>query len=279
MQKKDSVIGTLAVAALLCVVCSVLVSGAAVLLKDKQEANRILDVKKNLLLASGLLEDKSAGREQIEAEFSKVSSEVVDLATGKVAADINPETFDQRKAARDPSTSLRISSDKDLADIKSRSRFAKVHKLMNEGRVEMYIFPVHGKGLWSTMYGFLALAPDLKTIKGIGFYQHGETPGLGGEIENAKWQAQWIGKFAFGEDYSKVKFDVIKGVVNPNAQGSEYQVDGLSGATITSKGVRATVRYWLGQDGFGKYIENQVGKTLDDQVDNKEQPEKTAEEI
>ena len=271
-MQKDSVVGTVVVATLLCVVCSVLVSGAAVSLKDKQEANRVLDVKKNLLLASGILKDKKASRETVEEEFSKISSDVVDLATGEVAADVDAETFDQRKAAREPKTSVRIPADKDLADIKSRSKYAKVYKLMNNDTVEMYIFPIHGKGLWSTMYGFLALGPEFKTIKGIGFYQHGETPGLGGEIENAKWQSQWVGKHAFGETYTDVKFKVTKGKVNPSAQGSEYQVDGLSGATITSNGVTATVQYWLGQDGFGKYIENQVSaQPSDDQVNNEEE--------
>jgi Na+-transporting NADH:ubiquinone oxidoreductase subunit C len=257
-MQKDSVLGTVVVATLLCVVCSILVSGAAVSLKDKQEANRILDVKKNLLLASGIIKTKSVSKEQIEAEFSKITAQVIDLETGEVAEQFDPETFDQREAARAPETSTRIPADKDLADIKSRSKFAKVYKLMNGESVEMYIFPVYGKGLWSTMYGFLAMEPNLKTVKGIGFYQHGETPGLGGEIENPKWQSQWVGKKAFGEGYDNVKFNVTKGQVNPNAEGSEYQVDGLSGATITSNGVTATIQYWLGPDGFGPYIKTQV---------------------
>ena len=130
-MQKDSVLGTVVVATLLCVVCSVLVSGAAVFLKDMQEANRVLDVKKNLLFASGLLEDKSASRERIEEEFSKINSEVINLETGEVALSFDPETFDQRRAAREFETSKKIPADKDLADIKSRSKFAKVYKLMD----------------------------------------------------------------------------------------------------------------------------------------------------
>ena len=278
-MQKDSVLGTVVVATLLCVVCSVLVSGAAVTLKDKQEANRILDVKKNLLLASGIIKQKSVSKEKIEEEFAKINSEVIDLATGEVASQFDPETFDQRKAARDPETSVKIPSDKDLADIKSRSKYAKVYKLMKDDQIDMYIFPVYGKGLWSTMYGFLAMEADLKTIKGIGFYQHGETPGLGAEIENPKWQSQWVGKNAFGDDYDNVMFNVTKGSVNNNASGSEYQVDGLSGATITSNGVTYTIQYWLGKDGFGKYIENQVdSKSASEQVNNKEELKKAAGE-
>jgi len=272
-MQKDSVVGTVVVATLLCVVCSVLVSGAAVSLKDRQVANKILDVKKNLLLASGLLKDKSASKEVIEREFSKISAEVVDLSTGEIQESMDAETFDQRKASKDPEKSKSIESENDLAGIKVRSKLAKVYKLMNGDSVEMYIFPIHGKGLWSTMYGFLALAPDFQTVKGIGFYEHAETPGLGGEIQNESWQAQWVGKKIFDEgDYDDVKFRVTKGSVDPSNSESDHMVDGLSGATITSNGVTGTVRYWLGQNGFGKYIENQTSaSTSNEETDEEEQ--------
>lgn len=256
-MQKDSVVGTILVAAVLCILCSVLVSGAAVLLKDRQDANRILDIKKNLLMASGLLKDKSASKEKIEEVFSTISVEVVDLSTGKIKEGIDPMEFDQQKARSNPKTSTHIEPSNDLADIKKRSKLAKVYKYVSDGEVQMYILPVYGKGLWSTMYGFLALASDLQTIKGIGFYQHGETPGLGGEIENPKWQEQWVGKKVYGADFSGVEFEVVKGSVNLGSDDSKYQVDGLSGATITSNGVTNMMRYWLGPNGFGEYIKNQ----------------------
>lgn len=256
-MQKDSVVGTVLVAAVLCIVCSVLVSGAAVLLKDRQDANRILDIKKNLLLASGLLKDKSAPKEKIEEIFSTITVEVVDLSTGEIKEDIDPMEFDQQKARSNPKTNTQIEPSNDLADIKKRSQLAKVYKYVSDGEIQMYILPVYGKGLWSTMYGFLALASDLQTIKGIGFYQHGETPGLGGEIENANWQKQWVGKKVYGNDISDVEFQVVKGSVDSGSEESKYQVDGLSGATITSNGVTNMMRYWMGPDGFGKYIKNQ----------------------
>lgn len=256
-MQKDSVIGTVLVAAVLCIVCSVLVSGAAVLLKDRQDANRILDVKKNLLLASGLLKERSPSKEKIEEVFSTISVEVIDLSTGEIKEDIDPEVFDQQKARSNPKTSIQIESSNDIADIKKRSQFAKVYKYVKNDEIQMYILPVYGKGLWSTMYGFLALASDLQTIKGIGFYQHGETPGLGGEIENTNWQKQWVGKKVYDEDLKDVEFQVVKGSVDSGSDKSKYQVDGLSGATITSNGVTNMMRYWLGPDGFGPYIKNQ----------------------
>ena len=258
-MQKDSVVGTVVVATLLCVICSVLVSGAAVSLKDRQDANKVLDVKKNLLLASGLLKDKKASAEVIEAEFSKISTEVIDLSTGEKVEGIDPVIFDQRKASKNPAENKSIDQSNDLAGIKYRSKLAKVYKLMKGEDVELYIFPIHGKGLWSTMYGFLAVANDLNTIKGIGFYEHAETPGLGGEIQNVNWQAQWIGKKIYDEASAlDVLFKVTKGSVVEGSKNSEYMVDSLSGATITSNGVTGTIKYWFGANGFGKYIDNQT---------------------
>jgi len=116
----------------------------------------------------------------------------------------------------------------------------------------MVVLPVEGKGLWSTLYGFLALDKDVNTIKGLTFYQHGETPGLGGEVDNPKWKALWPGRKAFGDD-GQPKIAVIKGQAGPVAE-DPYQVDGLSGATITARGVSHLVQFWLGTHGFGPYL-------------------------
>jgi Na+-transporting NADH:ubiquinone oxidoreductase subunit C len=121
--------------------------------------------------------------------------------------------------------------------------------------IDQIILPVHGKGLWSTMYGFLALDKDGETVRGITFYQHGETPGLGGEIDNPRWKSQWPGKKVYSED-GKVSLGLIKGLVDTSRPDSKYQIDGLSGATLTSNGVTGMVKYWLGQQGFAKFIEN-----------------------
>ena len=123
-----------------------------------------------------------------------------------------------------------------------------------DNNLEKVILPVHGYGLWSTLYGFVALESDLNTIAGLGFYEHGETPGLGGEVDNPRWKALWEGKQAYRE--GNVAISVIKGAVNPQASTAAWQVDGLSGATLTSKGVNNLVRFWLGQDGFAPFLSN-----------------------
>lgn len=251
-MQKDSVLKTLVVAAVLCVVCSVFVSGAAISLKEKQDINKALDVKKNLLQASGLLAPGSASKEDVEAAYESIEASVIDLETGEIVEDIEASTFSQIKASKDPAMSKLIDSSEDVAKIKRRSKYAPAYKYMEDGEMKMLILPVNGKGLWSTLYGFLALDTDLQTVKGIGFYQHAETPGLGGEVDNPDWKAKWAGKKIFKE--GAVDLKVIKGQTSPDRADYAYEIDGLSGATITSNGVTGLIKYWMGKDGFGPYL-------------------------
>jgi Na+-transporting NADH:ubiquinone oxidoreductase subunit C len=135
---------------------------------------------------------------------------------------------------------------------------AKIFQVMSGDNISAVILPVHGKGLWSTMYGFVALGPDGNAIKGLTFYQHGETPGLGGEIDNPRWKGMWPGRKVYADDGTP-KIEVIKGQAGPPAT-DPYRVDGLSGATITGRGVGYLLRFWLGENGFGPYIDKFRGE-------------------
>ena len=95
----------------------------------------------------------------------------------------------------------------------------------------------------------------MNTVVGLGFYDHQETPGLGGEVDNPRWKALWEGKKLFNPDGS-IAISVIKGSVDTSVKGSEYKVDGLSGATLTTKGVHNLIQFWLGKDGYGPFIAN-----------------------
>lgn len=251
-MQNDSTLKTIIVAAVLCVVCSVLVSAAAVGLRDLQEENKRLDIKKNLLLASGLIDSKATKEDILEA-YQVIKAQVVNLETGE-PTDTKPEEFDQKAASKDPKRNVRIDQSEDKAGIKFRSKEAIVYKVMEGDTVKMIVLPVSGKGLWSTLYGFIALAPDTRTVKGLGFYEHGETPGLGGEVDNPLWKEKWEGKIATNEEYKPV-IRVIKGSVSESDPAAEHKIDGLSGATITANGVTGLVQYWLGADGFGPYLE------------------------
>ena len=247
---KETAGKTFLVAFLLCVVCSVLVSSAAVFLRPTQAINKALDKKKNILMAAGL---KLEGAD-VDELFKNIEPKIVDMATGQYVEDIDPETYDQRRAAKDPAQSIAVPPEKDLGSIKRKANYASVYLVRKNEQVKKIILPVHGLGLWSTLYGFLALdARDLNTIKGLVFYEHAETPGLGGEVDNPAWKALWNGKEAFDKD-GNIRIEVIKGKVDPSRDGAQYQVDGLSGATITSRGVRSMLRYWLSAEGFGAYL-------------------------
>jgi Na+-transporting NADH:ubiquinone oxidoreductase subunit C len=253
MASKDTVSKTIFVALAICIFCSIFVSTASVKLKGLQKENADLDIKKNLLLSAGILKDSKSSKEQILSAFEKFEAKVVDLETGEYVTDVDVATFDQVKNAKDPDKSITIVGSKDIAKIKRRSKLAKVYLVKENGQFSMVIIPVHGLGLWSTMYGFLALDKDTTTVKGFGFYQHGETPGLGGEVDNPNWKAKWIGKKVYDEKWAPI-IKVVKGLVGPTTPNTESSVDGLAGATITSNGVTYLLKYWLGENGFGPYL-------------------------
>ncbi len=243
----DSTQKTIAVAATLCLVCSVLVSGAAVVLKPVQDANKALDKKQNILKIAGLVQEGKT----VDEMFAQVEAKVVDLATGEYVTDIDPATFDARAAAVDPAQNVVLTKEQDIASIKRRAKYATVYLVRDAaGAVEKIILPVNGYGLWSTLYGFVSLSSDANTITGFGFYEHAETPGLGGEVDNPKWKALWSGKKLFDEN-GAFALDIVKS----STPGNEYQVDALSGATLTSNGVENLVRFWAGENGFGPYLQ------------------------
>lgn len=249
MFNKDSTGGTIGVALALCIVCSVLVSTAAVMLKPAQTENKALDFKRNILLAAGLYEPGAS----VEEQFGQVTTRLVDLDTGKFTeVEEGTERYDQRKAGKDPSRSIALSADEDIAKIGRRANVAKVYLVEGENGIETVILPVQGYALWSTMYGFLAIGSDLNTVVGLGFYEHAETPGLGGEIDNPNWKALFQGKKLYSPDGS-IGLTVVKGSA---PQGSDYEIDGLSGATLTSKGVDNMIKFWLGDQGFAGFLEN-----------------------
>jgi len=245
----DSRAKTLVVAFVLCLVCSILVSTAAVALKPLQEANKALDRKRNILEIAGMMQPGAS----IDELFSGIEQRVVDLQTGRFADDMDPAKYDQRKAAKDPAVSVALSRDDDIASIRRQARYATVYMVREDGRLKTIILPVHGYGLWSTMYGFVALEGDGSTVKGLGFYAHAETPGLGGEVDNPAWRAQWPGRQVFN-DKGEVAIELVKGGVGPNTPNPQHKVDALAGATLTSRGVENLVHFWLGANGFQPFI-------------------------
>ena len=244
----DSISKTFGVALALCIICAVVVSSAAVILRPTQEINKLIDLKTNILASAGLLQEGVS----IETQFEQITPRVVDLSTGRFTDAIDAATYDQRKASKDPALSMALDPKQDPAKIKRRVNYAPVYMVEGEQGIEKIILPIKGYGLWSTLYGFIALESDLETVAGIGFYEHTETPGLGGEVDNPKWKSSWIGKQAYNQ--GELAITVLKGKADMSRAGSESQIDGLAGATLTTRGVDNLVRYWLGDQGFRPLI-------------------------
>lgn len=254
-SNKDSFGRTLFVVVGLCFICSVFVSTAAVLLKPTQQENKLLDKQKYILEAAGLVDTKSGevSKDQILNTYEKyVEAKLVDLKSGDWVEG-NADTFDTEKAARTPETSFK--PENDIASVKRVANKGVVYLVRDDaGTLQTVIIPVKGYGLWSTMYAFLAVEADLNTIRSLVYYDFtgsGETPGLGGEVQNPKWIAKWEGKKLY-DDQGNLAIKVTK---NPAVAESVHGVDALSGATLTSNGVQHSLDFWLGEEGFARFLE------------------------
>ena len=250
-MNKDSTLYTILAATVLCLVCSIVVSTAAVKLRPLQEANKIEDKKRNILQVVGLLEEGQS----VEEAFKQVEARVIDIRSGEYAIDVDATSYDQRAAASDAAQSIALDKSDDKAAIGAQAKLASVYLVRNDdGSLKYIILPVHGYGLWSTLYGFLALEGDGNTVVGLSFYDHAETPGLGGEVDNPRWKGQWPGKVAYSAD-GTASLALAKGGVDPNKPTAIHQVDGLAGATLTSVGVTNLLQFWLGDLGFRPYLQ------------------------
>lgn len=249
---QGSVSYNLLFAAGVCLVCALMVSSSAVSLADRQQRNAALDKQRNVLLAAGLVsENEDLNAEEVAERFAPIRPVVLDLATGNTVNDANAARFDQRVATSDPTRSREAPDN--LARVMRLPNEALVYEIRGSSNdLEMVVLPVEGLGLWGTLYGFVALDADLKTIRGLTFYEHKETPGLGGEVDNPSWKALWIGRLAFDEEL-KPAIAIVKGRAG-SVSDDPYAVDGLSGATVTSRGVTNLLRFWLGPEAFGPYL-------------------------
>lgn len=251
-MQRDSIAHTFKVATLLCLVCALLVSLAAVLLREKQQLNREQERQRNILVAAGLWEEGA----DLEELFKRIETKIVVLEDGTYS-DVEPEDYDQVKASKDPKQSERLISKNDLAGIKRKEKLSFVYLVKKNGKLDQVVLPIRGYGLWSTLWGFISLdaqslkdGPENVVIRGLTYYKHGETPGLGGEVDNAKWKALWKGKRSYDKDWNVI----IKVTKTATAQ-TQDEVDSLSGATITSRGVENMMKFWLGKRGFQPYLD------------------------
>ncbi len=249
---RDSVKNTLTVAIGLSLICSILVASTAVILKPIQEKNEEEFRQRIILEVAGLMQVDA----DIEELFASIEPRLVDLSSGDYVDNIDAGSFDMAVAAADPELGISIPPELDIGTIRRRAIYAPVYLVKNRDEIEQIILPVYGSGLWSTMYGYLALESDGVTVKGLRFYAHAETPGLGDQIDKPEWRQQWSGKRIANAE-GEPRIEVIRGFVQTeNNSNAIYQIDGLSGATLTGRGVTDLLHYWVGPHGFGPYLQN-----------------------
>lgn len=241
-----------------CLVCALLVSFSAVQLKPLQVENKLLDQQTKILEAAGILSMTDGSKTSIQETFKTfVEAKMIDLDSGEFIEG-NPALFDERRNSRDAEKSEKPKND--IAGINRRSHDAVIYLVKDDaGSIDAVVFPMVGSGLWDLMYAYVGVEADLNTIKNVIYSaEMKETPGLGAEVLNPKWQALWPGKKIFDEN-KQVRVQLIKGGVKPGNPLEEYQVDGLSGATLTANGVTRTFQFWFGEEGYLTFIEKNLG--------------------
>jgi Na+-transporting NADH:ubiquinone oxidoreductase subunit C len=218
------------------VVCSFLITAAAIGLKDRQRANMALDKRINLLKAANLIPEKKPGREQINALYDRHIQDVWVDAQGRQI-----ET--------------------------PQSEALQLFLIKNQDDISGYILPISTRGLWGKIHGYLAFENDGQTVAGFSVYSHSETPGLGGEIESAWFQKNFKGKKIINSQNQFVSVGIAKGKVeNLPEEKRPYYVDGISGATLTGKYLSEGIKETLEQTSpvTIKFIQRQLksGQTL-----------------
>ena len=249
----DSPARAIIVALLVCSVCAALIATAVHFLapyqKQNRERQRSARVQETIGAVPGLADVIGAASE------AQVEARLVELETGSYVEHPDPSRFDPEAAARDAATGSRLPPERDLAGIGWRAHHATVFLVVGASReLRLLILPVYGTGYASTLRGFLALDADLDTVRGLTFYEHGETPGMGAEIEDATWLAKWPGK-RLRDDRGNLRIGVRRPDTSSTGDAARYEVDGISGATRTGIGITNLLRFWLGPDGFGPYLQ------------------------
>lgn len=235
---------TIAIAVLTAAICAVMVSVATVALRPVQAANRAAEQQarlESLIAAIPGMSDLLA-----RSADGQLSTVVIDIPQGRADPEVTPEDL---TAALEASTNwTTLSPAQDIAGIRQRPDLTQIYLLREGDAVSLAILPMIGTGYNGPIQAMVALQGDMTTIAGLTITQQEETPGLGARIEEPAWQAQFPGRTAIAPD-GQVRFAVARG-----RAASEYEVDGITGATRTANAVTQMMRFWLGPDGYGPLL-------------------------
>ena len=253
---KDSPLKALIMVLAVSLACSILVSTASITLKPIQLLNQKVERSRHIVALTGLVPaDKALSNDEILKAVEQLDVRVFNIGTGEFDDSIDPEQFDARAAVNNPELSVAIPSADDLARLGRRAQHAIVYLVWEADELKRIILPIHGQGMWSTLYGMLALEADLNTIAAVTFYEQGETAGLGDQITRPDWQAKWQSR-QLVNDQGKVAFRVAAGSVAEGSAAARHQVDAMSGATVTGDSVTRLIEFWFGSAGYQTFLSN-----------------------
>lgn len=248
--ERDSIANILRVAIGVSLVCSILVTGAVTLLRPIQYEKEFAFKHKYTVLQVAGIYDRTI---DLDEQYLALDRRMIDISAGDYTEAYDPYTYNFETAARDKDLSIAIPEDDDEADIRRRSKFAPVTIIRDGDAIDQVILPVYGSGMWGMIYGYLAIDGDGNTVRGLRFYEHSETPGIGDQIQDPEWLSMWQGK-QIADRRGRIRISVARGKVTRESR-IPHEVDGISGATVTSRGVRDLIKYWVGPDGYGPYLE------------------------
>ena len=247
----ESLPRTLAVALGVALFSSLLVSVTAVTLRPAQLAWAEIGRNRVIVELAGLLPEGAEAPDRVVAtRYATLEARLVDLASGAFVDGVDPLTFDAETASRDPDRSVAVAEGHDPAGLGRRERVAPVWLVPGATGIERVVLPVRGKGMWSTIHGFVALDGGGRTVQGIAFHEHGETPGIGDRIERPDWRQSWVGKQVYDEAGAVALHPAPPEV----AADDPHAFDAITGATVTVTSVTRLVDYWLGEDGYGPFL-------------------------
>lgn len=246
-RPNDDRVKIFGVAFLTALFSAIMVSVASVSLKPLQDAH--LEAERAARMEQML--DTLPGMRDVMAELGvdALETRLLDLESGTFVDGADAAAFDLPTAETDPEQSVAIPPDADIAGIGRRATLAPVYLLERDGDVLLVVLPVRGKGYQSTLRATLALQADLNTIAALTITEQAETPGLGARSQDPEWQNLWAGK-EIADEGGQIVISVVRG-----AASGPHQVDGISGATVTSNGVANMLRYWLGDHGYGPFLD------------------------
>lgn len=237
--RTESPFKTLIFAAVVAIVCALIVSSAVHWLRPIQFARASVDYARVILEAAGQEAGVAAlDDDEVVNAFLAFEVRAVDIETGALTAELDPSAYDYRVRG--------------TAELRERPRFMPLFLWWDEDRLERLVLPFYGPGMWSRIHGFVALESDLNTVSGVVIFDHGETPGIGDRIEDPEWLGQWRGKKLY-DGKGRYRFHVDS---NPSSGDARFAVDAITGATITVSGVEKAMADWFGEAGYAPALES-----------------------